>query len=119
MESMTACTLTVCMRPYTISLCIIGSSNCPLGWMVSGNRCYGLMTHLTSWFSAEDDCMSQDGHLVSIASDSENSMVYNLRGSSALRSSDIWIGLNDQSVFRPLYRVINFFKFALYDNHSS
>ena len=62
---------------------------------MSGSKCYGLMTIPKTWWSAEDDCVSQGGHLASITSDSENSVVYDLRGNLTSQFLDIWIGLSD------------------------
>ena len=65
---------------------------------MNGSRCYRFMINPKTWFSAEEDCVSRGGHLVSITSDIENSIVHNLRGSKGSRYSDIWIGLNDTTV---------------------
>ena len=89
--------LFVCIR-YIIVHVFVGSPNCPSGWMENGSRCYRIMTIPKTWFTAEGDCVSQGGHLVSITSDRENSIVYNLRGSSTSQYLDIWIGLNDTTV---------------------
>jgi hypothetical protein len=74
------------------------SQNCSLNWRANGDRCYRLMLDRKTWLSAEDECVSQDGHLVSITSDSENSVVHSLRRSlSSDEWEDIWIGLNDST----------------------
>ena len=97
MKSLSVLLLSLCS--HTVSLCIsVGSPNCPSGWMVNGSRCYRFMMIPKTWVFAEDDCVSQSGHLVSITSDSENDIVHYLRGLSTSQYSDIWIGLNDTTV---------------------
>ena len=60
--------------------------------MASDNRCYLLMTLWKDWHRADKDCMNGGGHLVSITSERENSVVYSLRGNSTSKYSDIWMG---------------------------
>ena len=60
--------------------------------MASNNRCYRLMTMSKDWQRADDDCMNGGGHLVSITSERENSVVYSLRGNSTSQYSDVWMG---------------------------
>ena len=70
-------------------------SDCQSGWTRSGFSCYKRFSSRKTWDSAESDCNQRGGHLVSIVSASENSIVHNLRGTSWW-SSDIWIGFNDK-----------------------
>ena len=44
------------------------------------------------WFSAEDTCIRQNGHLVSIGSDAENLQIWNLYASDFDSSGGLWIG---------------------------
>ena len=48
------------------------------------------MQNKINWTSAEADCVSKGGHLVSIGSPAENSFVHNFRGGQC---NTIWIGL--------------------------
>ncbi|XP_062502150.1 hepatitis A virus cellular receptor 1-like [Corticium candelabrum] len=68
------------------------------GWTRSGLSCYLLVSTRTSWDDAETDCVSKGGHLASIASVNENSVVLSLRGTSSSDNRDAWIGLHDQVV---------------------
>ena len=91
-----------------LSLCIcqfcacafVGSLNCPSGWRLNGSNCYGYMARRWKFRGAENDCRGQvqRGHLVSIASSSENDVVHNLTlAENCPRTGEksVWIGLND------------------------
>ncbi|XP_062503048.1 uncharacterized protein LOC134180007 isoform X2 [Corticium candelabrum] len=67
-----------------------GVSSCSSGWTLSGSSCYRLFTTIKTWDNAEADCVNKSGHLVSIVSDSENTVVYNLTN-----GSHVWIGVNE------------------------
>ena len=88
---------------------------------MNGSRCYRLTWIWKSWFSAEDDCVSQGGHLVSITSDSENAVVDDLRRVSILElrfGFEIWIGLNDNAVegkFEWIDTVISSSNYTMWD----
>ena len=81
----------VCQKPDVTLL-----PKCQSGWTPNGLSCYSRFTKRTKWDSAESDCKLRGGHLVSINSTSENSVVFSLRGTSSSKRSDIWIGLNDK-----------------------
>jgi hypothetical protein len=52
---------------------------------------YRLYTDEKTWANAKSDCLSRNGHLVSITSSGENDFVSNLAGSNT-----VWIGFTDE-----------------------
>ena len=71
---------------------------CQTGWTRSGLSCYLLVRAFKELNDAETDCVSKGGHLASITSDNENSVVLSLRGTSTADANDTWIGLHDRVV---------------------
>ncbi|XP_062503614.1 class II receptor tyrosine kinase-like isoform X2 [Corticium candelabrum] len=71
---------------------------CQAGWIRSGLSCYRLVSTSKIWEKAETDCITREGHLASIASVTEDSVVLSLRGTSSSDRNDTWIGLHDQVV---------------------
>ncbi|XP_062503619.1 uncharacterized protein LOC134180477 isoform X2 [Corticium candelabrum] len=84
-------------QPST-TVTIASSMQCQAGWTRSGMSCYRLVSTSKRWDDAETDCISKGGHLASIASVNENSVVLSLRGTSSSDRNDTWIGLHDQVV---------------------
>ncbi|XP_062503625.1 alpha-N-acetylgalactosamine-specific lectin-like isoform X2 [Corticium candelabrum] len=76
----------------------VSSMQCQTGWTRSGLSCYLLVRTSKELNDAETDCVSKGGHLASITSDNENSVVLSLRGTSTADANDTWIGLHDQVV---------------------
>jgi pimeloyl-ACP methyl ester carboxylesterase len=74
-------------------------AGCPTGYsaMVQGNNmCYKLYSNAMSWQMAENQCMSDGGHLASIHSAFESSAI----GSTAANmnpNANVWIGLNNMN----------------------
>ena len=73
--------------------------DCPSGWDGYGNSCYKFVVRSSSmqgrnWENASRDCLGYGGYLVSIASQSEMSFIYNR--SSKVWNEHYWIGLNDR-----------------------
>ena len=73
--------------------------HCLSGWDGYGNSCYKFVIQSSSmrgrnWENARRDCLGYGGDLVSIASQSEMSFIYNR--SSKVWNEHYWIGLNDQ-----------------------
>ena len=83
-----------------ISISLVSQAlDCPSGWDGYGNSCYLFVIQSSSmrglnWENARRDCLSYGGDLVSIASQSEMSFVYNK--SSKVWAQPYWIGLNDR-----------------------
>ncbi|XP_062502146.1 low affinity immunoglobulin epsilon Fc receptor-like [Corticium candelabrum] len=74
------------------------SMQCQAGWTRSEMSCYLLVSTSKEWNDAEIDCITKGGHLTSIASVSESSVVLSFRGTSSSGRNDAWIGLHDQVV---------------------
>ncbi|XP_062503580.1 mucin-22-like isoform X2 [Corticium candelabrum] len=67
-------------------------SSCSSGWTLSGSSCYRRFNTKKTWDNAEADCVKRGGHLVSIGSALENTLVYDIEGSN--NSKIVWIGIN-------------------------
>ncbi|XP_062503252.1 hepatitis A virus cellular receptor 1-like [Corticium candelabrum] len=67
-------------------------SSCSSGWTLSGSSCYRRFNTKKTWNNAEADCVKRGGHLVSIGSFSENTLVYDIEGSN--NRENVWIGIN-------------------------
>ena len=74
---------------------LLEAASCLQGWTLNENSCYRLFSTKKNWDDAETDCENEDGHLVSISSNIENSFVYSLAKNA---NKDVWIGLNDKTV---------------------
>eukprot|EP00795_Rhopilema_esculentum_P005038 gene5038-148_t len=76
-------------------LCKHKSEKCPKDWkklnLNSVSSCYHLFQEKKTWAEAEQECQNQDGHLVSILSEDEQTMIYQVYS-----SKNYWIGYNDQ-----------------------
>ncbi|KAI4878131.1 hypothetical protein NFI96_011076 [Prochilodus magdalenae] len=71
------------------------NSDCPNGWVLFNGRCFRHFSGSLDWSSAEQYCVVEGGHLVSIHSDSENQLVKALIRSIEGRDAPTWIGLSD------------------------
>jgi hypothetical protein len=71
-----------------------GSSNVECEWydQVEQERSWGRCSPRLTWQGAEDHCVSEGGHLASIASGTEGIFASNI----LLRADEAWIGLNDR-----------------------
>lgn len=49
--------------------------DCPAGWNLFGDSCYYSDSSGSDWNSAEENCVSQNAHLVSINDDDEQSYI--------------------------------------------
>ena len=88
---------------------------CPSLWTRYQNNCYRFFGKVSSWFYAEDHCLTftspnskKSGHLVSVHSAYENQFIFTLWNTSLLseldwkdyygafnRANAVWMGLND------------------------
>ncbi|KAK4312213.1 hypothetical protein Pmani_016336 [Petrolisthes manimaculis] len=73
-------------------------SYCLSGWEHKGTRCYKVMKQLLTWGAAEQFCDSFGGHLVSIASANEETIIRGLTGMDDLGGFNrLWVGLKEGS----------------------
>ncbi len=67
--------------------------SCPSGWEESNGHCYQLSTTLMSWANAESFCISKGGHLASVHSLAEETIINSLVPAS---TSITWLGATDR-----------------------
>lgn len=84
-ESCSDKNVTVCEGPQ--------STTCPTGWTIMGSRCIKAYTSTSTWANAEAVCVAQGGHLASIASSAESTIVLGQTASSNL----YWLGYSDSA----------------------
>uniref|UniRef100_A0A7I5EBT5 C-type lectin domain-containing protein n=1 Tax=Haemonchus contortus TaxID=6289 RepID=A0A7I5EBT5_HAECO len=78
---------------------LISADQCPSGGVFNAqfNKCYVFSTTPAPYALAEQDCINQGGHLVSIVNAFENDIVSDNTKSALVstNSTDFWIGAND------------------------
>ncbi len=67
--------------------------SCPSDWVEFDGHCYQLSNSYATWTSAESDCVSKGGHLASVHSFAEETILNNLAPSSV---STVWLGATDK-----------------------
>ncbi|KAF0296473.1 Low affinity immunoglobulin epsilon Fc receptor [Amphibalanus amphitrite] len=73
-----------------LALVAATSALCPSDWVQFNSSCYYLSTYTSTWRNGQTTCETLGGHLMSIASPSEQDVV-----TTYLHAADAWIGLND------------------------
>uniref|UniRef100_A0A667X804 C-type lectin domain-containing protein n=1 Tax=Myripristis murdjan TaxID=586833 RepID=A0A667X804_9TELE len=70
---------------------------CDHGYLLYGNYCYHFeIEDMKNWQEAEDYCVRDQGHLVSIYSEEQLSFLNaHMPGAAWVATSDVWTGLND------------------------
>ncbi|KAJ8022990.1 Snaclec stejaggregin-A subunit alpha [Holothuria leucospilota] len=80
-----------------LGMCARTDASCPSNWEPNGAYCYRVYSQPMTFDGAEAFCVNEDSsaHLVSIHSESENTVVYDIF-SSILPGTEnrMWIGLN-------------------------
>uniref|UniRef100_A0A3P9N6G4 C-type lectin domain-containing protein n=2 Tax=Poecilia reticulata TaxID=8081 RepID=A0A3P9N6G4_POERE len=71
------------------------NSKCPVYWYIFNGGCYKYVATLMTWADAEQHCVNQGAHLVSIHSPEEESFVKRLIRSFDPTQGVNWIGLSD------------------------
>jgi len=72
---------------------------CPPGYSVlvqGNNNCYKLVSSAKSWQAAENQCMSEGGHLASIHNAFENNALSTF-AAAGNANANTWIGLNNMN----------------------
>ena len=77
----------------TADVCVAGGQ-CTSG-VLQGGRCYDAVNANGTWTDAEAACVAKGGHLVSVASTSNNTTLRGIADASCGNGEDFWIGLYD------------------------
>lgn len=96
-DTRSADSVTVLNTPPTAPEVSIQTATCAEGWtpLEDGERCVAVFEGPDhTWSEAEAECVSMGGHLVRIASESDNETVYGL--AIDIPDESIWLGYNER-----------------------
>ncbi|XP_062839492.1 lithostathine-like isoform X2 [Anolis carolinensis] len=89
------CLLALCTISFLMHS--VQAKNCPNGWLIFDDLCYGIFKTKLSWTEAEMACQSfhQESHLVSILSEPEGRVLGHFLLDKSNQLGNVWIGLTD------------------------